>query len=218
MKLGFIHLSIAVILISCGESEQHNPSPEITLEDTTNKTVEEAKNIVEPTPCQETLLAKNSDSFTCLDYGDSIIYSYENYTVKTSPHPEYNGSIIEIRYHKYGSKVIVGKENSAFFMGLYGDNAIIDAGTGQIRQLTILDAIVTDRTYFKDSYVNDLRIENGFLYLEQPIEEEYVNPKPECPEKFKGMEDYIGYVGVYQYDFKSKSLAFTGEYKCEYFE
>ena len=75
MKLGFIHLSIAVILISCGESEQHNPSPEITLEDTTNKTVEEAKNIVEPTPCQETLLAKNSDSFTCLDYGDSIIYS-----------------------------------------------------------------------------------------------------------------------------------------------
>ncbi len=103
-------------------------------------------------------------------------------------------------------------------MGLVGNYALIDEGTSQIRTLFIYDAIINDKLIFKDAYVGGLKMEDGFLLFDQQIDAEFVDPKPACPEEYKEMEDNIGYIGVYKYDFKAKGTSFTGEFRCQYFE
>ncbi len=163
------------------------------------------------------MIIENTDPHICKDYGDSMIYAYDKFTVKTVHHPEYNGNIIYITNHKYGNVFTIGEKESVFFMGFYQQYAIIDEGTSQVRTLYIYD-IEKQALVYTDSYLSELILKDSMLYFYQQVYAENMDELPECPEELKELGDDVGYAGEIKYDFKQKGSAPTGVYKCQYFE
>lgn len=208
MKKLFILIFVIIAIVSCQTNNEDvvKETAIINEEPVTSEVAQECN----------VQLTENSDEFTCVRYTDSTIYSYQQYSVKTHSHPEYNGDIVTITNLNDGNSFRIGEKESCFFMGIYQHFAIIDEGTGQIRLLRVYDLTVREEL-FSNSYVEGLSIEDDHLYFhnQATINDEALLPN--CPEELQNL-DGVGYIEELIYSFKDNELTYTGNFNCYYFE
>ncbi len=90
MKNTFL-LSLILLSYAC-QSEQQETTKVVESNEITKPIIQETENNAhveaEFKACSNDLMiVENTDPFSCKDYGDSIVYVYDNFTVKTAHHP-----------------------------------------------------------------------------------------------------------------------------------
>ncbi len=142
--------------------------------------------------------------------------TYKNYNVQKIQ----NIDIVGENYHVFDKDdVLVYKALDQFnyFYGIYKNFMFIDEGTGNIRQLLVIN-LNTRETLFKVTYINDVSLENGQITFNYPFINEKPPYKPNCPEAAEKWGDMLGYIEKQIIDLNKNELIKTGEISCTYME
>jgi len=162
-------------------------------------------------------LLKGTDKCTVNKSSDSVKFRYKDYDVSVSPHEESNGYIIKISSGKTGKTFTYGNESGGFFQGISNNCAIIDYGTGQIREVRIFN-LQTGKQLFKHLYVGDLELSEKKLHFRDKVTIRDKKRRPSCPKELVGLEYGIGYTEKMYFDMQKRKLIRTGKFECTYFE
>ncbi len=156
-----------------------------------------------------------SEVFTIKQKNGVDYLSYKNYSVQKVQNTESVGE----NYHVFDKDdVLVYKalDQYNYFFGIYKNFMFVDDGTGNIRQLMIID-LNTRKTLFNVTYTGEINLKNGKIIFFHPFIGENPPHKPNCLEA-EQWGDMVGYIEKQIIDLNKNIIVKTGEIKCTYME
>lgn len=146
----------------------------------------------------------------CAEGTCEIIYT--DYTVTTSPLYEAPGERIVITYHDTQVSLEI-KETAGYFVGLVGDYALIDIGTGNIRELAVYDLPGRKVAALLQGLIEDPVIKEGGLHYTILLASDKVVALKLPPCTNPDLE-ISGYTEAIRYDFSTQKSISTQTYHC----
>lgn len=139
-----------------------------------------------------------------------------SYSVMTLAKQENPGEDIFVEIHS-NQQVIKINQDAIYFVKLVDDWLVLDEGTGNRRNLIILD-LNTFRCVFHVNYLEELHWKKDKVELFTPTTIPKTVQKPICDKKLEnsGLQRVI--VDRWLIDVKAKEIAKTGDFKCMYIE
>lgn len=141
-------------------------------------------------------------------------FTYEGLTVEVRP-DENIGE--HIRYRMKGESEFRDLPfiEAGYFAGTWKGRLLVDEGTGpEYRILSVFDPVGGKRIYH--TVYNGAFVEGASLVVARPLEDDQVDPKPDCPDLAPGVDMGIGYMEVIRVsasDFREEA---TGQILCYY--
>ena len=148
------------------------------------------------------------------DGGDYL--TYKSYTVQKIQNIDNVGENYRV-LDKNDVLVYEALEQFNYFYGIYENFMFVDDGTGNIRQLLVIN-LNTRKTIFKVTYTGDVNLENGQIIFNYPFVTEKPPYKPNCPEEAEKWGDMLGYTEKQIIDLHKNEIVKTGEISCTYME
>ncbi len=201
-------LSVCIVAMSCQPKQAENTTGTTTV----------AKDSISQNPPSEsgrTLIA-GSDPTQKMSCPDSCEIIYQDYTVDTKAHQETVGESITITNNKTEDQYnieIKEAEGAQYFNGLLGNIAMIDIGTGSIRDLAIYDLQTQKVITILKGLVNDATIKDRKLNYEALLSEQRVK-ELKLPACSNPNLEVSGYTETMIYDFVIKKSVSTQKYDC----
>jgi hypothetical protein len=157
----------------------------------------------------EVLAGTDPAKVTC----DSVCMAiYDQFTVKTKDYDNAPGEVITVTDNRSQQTFSIDLED-AYFNGVVGNLAIIDMGTGNIREVALYDLTQQKIVTTIGGIVNDLSIKNGQLVFELLMDEDQVKALklPECKNDDR---EWSGYTEAVTFDFATQKLNHSKQYNC----
>ncbi len=206
-KLNYF-LAVGIVVMSCQLKQADNTTEIATV----------AKNSISQNPTSESgrKLIVGSDPAQNMSCPDSCEITYQDYTVDIKAHQEAVGESITITNHKTKAQYnieIKEAENAQYFNGLLGNIAMIDFGTGSIRDLAIYDLQTQKVLTILKGLVNDASITDGKLSYATLMSAQRVK-ELKLPACSNPNLEISGYAETMNFDFVTNKTVSTQKYDC----
>jgi hypothetical protein len=186
--------------------------------ETTNETTGVAKDSVSQNPAAETgrMLLTGSDASLKMSGTDSCEIVYQDYTVATKSHQDATGEDIVVINNKTNAQATIKikeAEGIQYFNGLVGNCALIDIGTGNVREMAIYDLQTNKVVTILKGIVNDASIKDRKLSYAILLSDNQVKAL-KLPTCSNADLEISGYTEAMTYDFTTKKSVSTQKYDC----
>jgi hypothetical protein len=161
-------------------------------------------------------LLQGSDASLKMVCQDSCEIGYQDYTIATKPHTDAPGEDIMVTNNMTKAKTIIEikeADGAQYFNGLVGTYAVIDIGTGNIRDLAIYDLKTNKVASILQGIINDASVINGKLSYTTLLADDKVKALKLPPCSNLDLE-ISGYTETMTYDFVTKKSVSTQKYDC----
>lgn len=158
-------------------------------------------------------LFNGTDNFEYVSNDDSVSFKYGDIEISKMPNKEDVGEAIQV--FKNGQYFNIGGD-AAYFKGIINNLMIIEESTSSMSLVRIIDLLNMSEIFAESGM--ELRLIDKSLQFMQEVNIEDPAKRPVCPEELMEYPDQIGFAEMVFFDFSTRKLIRSGQFKCLYIE